>query len=427
MNLSTLRNPVAITNVTPPALGEGLSDTARNEARFASLLRQNQAAAAQANAVPPTPHAEPAPRPGHGEAHSRPEVRPSANGAPHQMPPAAPHAKAADEPDTQGERATQHARKERVTADGDAGPESRASRADDKPAATPPAAHAGTGATPAPIDANPWLAALQLARHAPVEPDAQAAGAAHDATASGGDASGPASSTARARSERAATLKADAQDEAARADPRASLEADSKDARFAATLAESRGLAKAGAPAATPTEGTRPAGSLPSVASAVPTAATTADPIAASSPLQLATPVDSPDFARTLGVQISVLAKDGVQRAELHLNPAEMGPVSVHIVMDGTQARIDFGADHAATRQAIETGLPELASALRDAGFTLAGGGVSQHAHGREDGGEGRRTNALQRTGGPAGGSDATASARPIRHTVRDGGVDLYA
>jgi len=90
----------------------------------------------------------------------------------------------------------------------------------------------------------------------------------------------------------------------------------------------------------------------------------------------IATPVAAPVFAQSLGLQMSVLARDGVQHAELHLNPADMGPVSVQIVMDGTQARVDFGADVAATRHAIEAGLPELASALRDAGFTLAGGGV---------------------------------------------------
>ena len=72
--------------------------------------------------------------------------------------------------------------------------------------------------------------------------------------------------------------------------------------------------------------------------------------------------------------------RDGVQHAELHLNPTEMGPVSIHISLDGSAARVDFGADVAATRQAIERGLPELASALRDAGFTLAGGGVAAHA-----------------------------------------------
>ena len=106
----------------------------------------------------------------------------------------------------------------------------------------------------------------------------------------------------------------------------------------------------------------------------------------AASTLALATPVDAPDFAGALGVQVSVLVQDGVQQAELHLNPAETGPVSIHISLDGTAARVDFGADLAATRQAIERGLPELASALRDAGLTLAGGGVSQHAGGRASG-----------------------------------------
>jgi hypothetical protein len=108
-------------------------------------------------------------------------------------------------------------------------------------------------------------------------------------------------------------------------------------------------------------------------------------PIAAPVDVRFATPVGAPDFAQALGTQVSVLAGNGVQRAELHLNPAEMGPVSVQIVIDGGQARVDFGADLAATRHAIENGLPELASALRDAGLTLTGGGVSQHARGRGD------------------------------------------
>ncbi len=78
---------------------------------------------------------------------------------------------------------------------------------------------------------------------------------------------------------------------------------------------------------------------------------------AATAPTELAlpTPIDSPDFGAAFGVQVSVLAKDGVQQAELHLNPAETGPVSIQIAVDGSEARIDFGADLAATRAAIET------------------------------------------------------------------------
>ncbi len=141
--------------------------------------------------------------------------------------------------------------------------------------------------------------------------------------------------------------------------------------------------------------------------------------------VNLPTPLASPEFAQALGVQMSVLATDGVQRAELQLNPAEMGPVSVQIVIDGTSAQVDFGADLAATRHAIEAGLPELAGALRDAGFTLTGGGVSQHSRGRDDSQPSRGDAGGSRNG--AGAAGAAVAAPLLRRTVMAGGVDLYA
>jgi flagellar hook-length control protein FliK len=96
------------------------------------------------------------------------------------------------------------------------------------------------------------------------------------------------------------------------------------------------------------------------------------------------TPFAEPGFQQALGYEVSLLARDGIGEAELHLNPADMGPVSVQITMTGDQARVDFGADLAQTRQALEAGWAELASSLKDAGFTLSGGGVSDHARGRQ-------------------------------------------
>ena len=151
--------------------------------------------------------------------------------------------------------------------------------------------------------------------------------------------------------------------------------------------------------------------------------------IAAPAAVTVAAPVTAPDFAQELGMHLSVLAKDGVQQAELHLNPADMGPVSVQITMDGTQAHVAFGADMAATRHAIESGLPELASALRDAGYTLAGGGVSQHAGGRS-GGHGGGQHAADDSGrrGRSVGADSVGRvATAARRIVRQGGVDLFA
>jgi flagellar hook-length control protein FliK len=175
---------------------------------------------------------------------------------------------------------------------------------------------------------------------------------------------------------------------------------------------------------------TAPGGAALSAASTAATATAGAPQDASSTTAaHVRAAVGSPEFPQELGVQLSVLARDGVQQAELHLNPAEMGPVSVQIVMDGTQAHIDFGADVAATRHAIEAGLPELASALRDAGFTLAGGGVSQHAGGRQGSGDGdssrRNSGGTSRIGSvDAGGA---AAARVVRTRVSAGGVDLYA
>ena len=149
--------------------------------------------------------------------------------------------------------------------------------------------------------------------------------------------------------------------------------------------------------------------------------------VALAQAVNLATPVSAPDFAHQLGAQLSVLARDGVQQAELHLNPADMGPVSVHITMDGTQAHIDFGADVATTRQVIEAGMPELASALADAGFTLAGGGVSQHPRGRSEGGRGESGSGRSARRVAAGNTDAAPVSRVIHRTVSAGGVDIYA
>lgn len=143
--------------------------------------------------------------------------------------------------------------------------------------------------------------------------------------------------------------------------------------------------------------------------------------------LQIPTPVHSPEFKEALGVQVSILAKDGIQHAELHLNPTDMGPISVQIATEGTHARVDFGADSAATRQILEAGLPELASALQSAGLTLTGGGVSQHSQGGSQGQEGSQggsRNSRRTTVGVE--APAALGATPQARSTR-GGLDLYA
>ena len=150
-----------------------------------------------------------------------------------------------------------------------------------------------------------------------------------------------------------------------------------------------------------------------------------ADPGAVPRELHLATGPGRADFAPALGAQISVLVRDGVQAARLQLHPAELGPVTVQLSLEGTSAQLVLAAEQAPTRQALEQALPVLAGALRDAGFTLSGGGVFEQPRqdrpagenpdgsGRDDRGQAAPTAAAQ-----------AAAALPLR---RRGMVDLVA
>ena len=150
--------------------------------------------------------------------------------------------------------------------------------------------------------------------------------------------------------------------------------------------------------------------------------------------LGVPTPVQSPEFAQALGQQITVLVSKGIQQASLQLNPAELGPVSIQITLDGLQAQVHFGADSAVTRSVLEASMPQLASAMSDAGFILNGGGVSQHGGGGAgaSSADSSRTPQHQDKAATinASGPSAVDDLRPVRSqrgNVRLGGVDTYA
>ncbi|HEY1131397.1 MAG TPA: flagellar hook-length control protein FliK, partial [Roseateles sp.] len=135
-------------------------------------------------------------------------------------------------------------------------------------------------------------------------------------------------------------------------------------------------------------------------------------------------------FAPELGARVSLLAVNGVQQAELQLNPADMGPVAVQIVVDGAQAQVSFHAAHAETRQALQQSLPDLAAALQGQGLTLAGGGVFQQASqdtkdGQPQAGSGDDRGTGTARGG-TGGMEGSATAAPAaRRSV--GLLDTFA
>lgn len=154
----------------------------------------------------------------------------------------------------------------------------------------------------------------------------------------------------------------------------------------------------------------------------------------------LATPLSHPDFGQALAEQVSVWVSQGRSSgdpvtAELHLNPAEMGPIQVKIAIDGQSAKVDFAAAAVETRKAIEASLSTLSTALNDVGLNLTGGGVTGDTSGRSFGQQpgqsgspsGSATASFSRPA--SAGDDELAVMSPANRlrAVRPGGLDLYA
>lgn len=179
------------------------------------------------------------------------------------------------------------------------------------------------------------------------------------------------------------------------------------------------------------------------------------DPVtsaAAAAPAEqaIATPVHDAGFDAAVGVSISRLARDGVHEARLQLNPAELGPVTVRIALQGQEARLELGAAHAETRALLDASLPALTEAFRADGLVLAASQVSdlQRDTGNAAGQAGHGSAGSQPGRGQGGGQQGshsrdagTSTARfeteirvptggtrpPGRPGASRGGLDLYA
>jgi flagellar hook-length control protein FliK len=344
--------------------------------------------------------------------------KPSAAAAPHEAPPqeaAPPPAKAAA-PATPARPATGSGTA-RPTAQADAPADTKPAEADGKTTTDAPDKPATDGldeftsligrAAPAaaPVDAAAAAAAAQAALQAAAKAPAADAGASAD---TGAGATGDARASRRV-GDAGRALQADA------AEARSGAPAAGHDAGSGHTVDAAKESAKAPLEAAQPgahRPGT-PDPALPGFAAGLQAATAGPAPAgataAATTSAGIASPPQSAAFAPEVATRVSLMAVDGVQHAELQLNPADMGPVAVQIVVDGALAQVSFHAAHAETRQALEQSLPDLAAALQGQGLTLSGGGVFQQAR-QDPRGGGNDTGAADRGNNGAAGSRAAGS-----------------
>lgn len=144
----------------------------------------------------------------------------------------------------------------------------------------------------------------------------------------------------------------------------------------------------------------------------------------------LSAPLATQAWEQQLGQQLVGLAQRGGQ-VELHLHPAELGPLSVSLKLGDQGAQAQFLSAHAQVRQAVEQALPQLREALAEQGIQLADTSVGEQRGERHDGflarGEsGTPGGEPQRDEAPALSGDSGRQAASLAASLR-GGVDLFA
>lgn len=133
-------------------------------------------------------------------------------------------------------------------------------------------------------------------------------------------------------------------------------------------------------------------------------------------------PLHHARFAEGFSQQVRLMASDGVQLARISINPPELGPVELRIVVRNDEAAVQLASPHGAVRDALEEALPRLREQFEQAGMRLGDSGVFNELPGRSptqrDADEGFTTIAAL--------SDAEPDGPERVASIRHGFVDAY-
>ncbi|MFN7643122.1 MAG: flagellar hook-length control protein FliK [Burkholderiales bacterium] len=168
---------------------------------------------------------------------------------------------------------------------------------------------------------------------------------------------------------------------------------------------------------------------------AAPRAETAQERLAQVGAYPITVPVQDPRFADAFSERVTWLVREGLQGAELTLNPQELGPIRIELAIDGDAASIGVIAANAETRGAIEQALPRLREMLSAQGLQLggtmvdAGSGRASQGDGGRDGSRGRGARAEGRDGIASRlGSDGLEPTTVLSaRAARAGRIDVFA
>jgi flagellar hook-length control protein FliK len=142
--------------------------------------------------------------------------------------------------------------------------------------------------------------------------------------------------------------------------------------------------------------------------------------------VNIALPLRAPEWSSAFSEQVVLLVSDGGGRAELRLNPAELGPIDVSLNVQDDRVHASFTIHHAATLDAVQAALPKLEQMMAERGVQLDSVSVETNERRQEQHSE------KARGGNEAGGQrrrdGEKDNAQTNRRIVRGNGlVDTFA
>ncbi|RRQ20919.1 flagellar hook-length control protein FliK [Thiohalobacter thiocyanaticus] len=104
---------------------------------------------------------------------------------------------------------------------------------------------------------------------------------------------------------------------------------------------------------------------------------------------QIPLPMQHPQWGDALSEKVMWMTNQKLQGAEIKLNPPQLGPIEVRVSLNNdsgqSQAQVNFTAQHALTRDALESALPRLREMFNANGVDLVDVNVSDRSFAEQD------------------------------------------
>lgn len=145
---------------------------------------------------------------------------------------------------------------------------------------------------------------------------------------------------------------------------------------------------------------------------------------------QIAPRVSTTGWDKAVGQKVVWMVGEGLQSAELTLNPPDLGPLHVVLKVTNDQASASFTAAQPEVREALESALPRLRQMMSDAGVQLSGFSVSAQTSNQGQSQSGQSSSDRQNTRTTSIDASTTKVAPTTtitRITSRIGEVDTFA